>query len=769
MKIKNTFTKYLKNFSEIPRYYFILILFTLFFLIILYTVFKYTIKDGEFYTQKADNQQIGELKVPVTRGSILSLSENWNKVLLATSLNLDTLAIDPTRVWDKKKLIWYLTNIIYRESCIWKSRERCINNLLKFTKKEKFENFIYKTKEIKIIIRKSLIKKLSQKYIESVLLAQELDDKIIEKIKKLNFKWVYPTEEWNLYINPLEIQNRKLISSKIAELISFPEETVFFLIRKRKVQYIHLLNKLSIEESSKLKNYIKDERNSINKWYLKKENGINSFIILTPHPNRLYPENSIWAQVIWFLDKSWKWHYWIEWYFNEILKWESGEIVSRKDIKWRTINPINLNKWEIEREWANIYTTIDRTIQKKVEQILELGVKKYNANKWSIIIMNPKNGQIISMANYPTFDPNNPWEVYELENIKNKDYKNIWNELIWKSVFIEDNIKWKEFFINWKKILLRKALREELWDYSLKKYKYKNNFGVWVYKNSIITDVYEPGSIMKSITMAIWIETWEITENTYYQNNWSIKIDNFKISDISKKCLWYHTFSWALDYSCNVWMVRIVQKIWKALLYSYLKDFWFWELTGISLDWEISLPILNYQKWSNAKLFSSSYGLWINTNQLQVAVAYSALANWGFILRPQIIEKIEFEKNKVSKFKKEIIRRVISEKTSNIMKNLLVNWIENWAAKNWKVEWYLLAGKTWTSQIAYKWRYEDWNIPGSTNASFAWFWPIQDPKFVIVIKLERPRTNNFWWSTSAFLFAETAEFLLNYYKIPKIK
>jgi cell division protein FtsI/penicillin-binding protein 2 len=595
-----------------------------------------------------------------------------------------------------------------------------------------------------------------------------LEKDAIEKILDLHYKWIY-INNWNLYVNPEEIENRKILARKIAKIISFPEETVFYLIRKRKIKYIHILSKLSIDESSKLENFLKDERVSLGKWYIKEKEAISTFIILIPHHHRFYPENRIWSQIIWFVDKQWEWHYWVEWYYNEILKWEAWEIVSRKDIKWRIINPVDLDKWIIEREWAIIYTTINRNIQKNVEKILKRWVKKYKANKWSILIMDPKTWKIITMANYPSFDTNYPGEVYELEIVRNEDYANLWNQLIWKWVFVEDKIKWKTFFYQWKKILLRKATREELWNEELKKYKYKNDFGSFVYRNSIISDIYEPGSIMKAITMAIWIDSWEITRNTYYQNSWPIKIDQFPISDIAHQCRWYHTFSRAINYSCNVWMVRIAQKIWKALLYNYLSDFWFWKSTEITLDWEVVAPMKNYGKWSNAQLYTTSYWLWINVTQLQMWVAYSALANWGLILRPQIIDKIDFRDNKIIKFKKEIIRRAIDEKTSQVMIDVLVNSIEKWVAKNWKVEWYLLAWKTWTAQIAYKWTYEDKDMPWATNASFAWFWPAQDPKFVIIVKLVRPRTNNYWGLTSAYVFADVAKYLLNYYKIPKVK
>ena len=113
----------------------------------------------------------------------------------------------------------------------------------------------------------------------------------------------------------------------------------------------------------------------------------------------------------------------------------------------------------------------------------------------------------------------------------------------------------------------------------------------------------------------------------------------------------------------------------------------------------------------------------------------------------------------------ELERRVIKESTSNIITSMLVDWAKNWVAKTWNVEWYSVAWKTWTSQIPYKWKYETW--VWSTIASYAWYWPAEDPKFVIIVKLERPRTSEYWGSTSSYIFKDIAEYLLDVYKIPK--
>jgi cell division protein FtsI/penicillin-binding protein 2 len=106
----------------------------------------------------------------------------------------------------------------------------------------------------------------------------------------------------------------------------------------------------------------------------------------------------------------------------------------------------------------------------------------------------------------------------------------------------------------------------------------------------------------------------------------------------------------------------------------------------------------------------------------------------------------------------------LKDTTSKTVTDMLVDGVENWVAKTWWVPWYTLAWKTWTSQIAYKWGYETW--VGSTVASYAWFWPAEDPKFVIIVKLERSRVDIYWWTTASKMFAETAKYLFDYYGIP---
>lgn len=756
-------TKRIRNqLNSCNKVHVIALFFFLFAIVIIWKMFSYTVFNYSFYSELADKQQIWKVVVPVTRWTIYS---SWEReTVLWTSLNLYDIAVDPQMVWDKSRLAFFLQDLVYMQICYLKSKNDCKDNLLKYLRVLELEDFEHSEEYVKKKLLDKMKTKLSQLKVTSVFLDQELNVDQIKKVMNLWVPWIYPT--WNyIYANPEEIINIKQVSEQLSFILTYSKEDLEYLLRKRELRYIPIINKVSIHVSEYLKQFLNDENQAIKKWLLDKEKSISKFFVMTPKPNRFYPENSLGAQVIWFVDNEWVWQYWIEWQFNNILKWNNWQIVSRKDILWRIIDPITLEQEWLIWEWVEIISTIDRNIQKKVEVILENWVKEYRANKWTIVVMNPQTWEVISMANYPSYNLNNYWDVYELEKVRYSKYPDPKIDLLGYPVFVEDTEIWKKFFYDNKEIYLRKATREELWDIALVKYKYKNDFWAQVYKNDAISSLYEPGSIMKALTVAIWIDTWEITEYSMYNDKWEVTIDNFTIKNVSDKCLGYNSFAHALNYSCNVWMIRIVQRVWKVLLYQYFNDFWFNDITWINLYWEVFSQMKPWEKWSQAQLLTSSYGLWISVTPLQMAAAYSTLANWWIYIKPRILNEIRFPEGKVIKYKKEEERRVIKETTSDLIKQMLVSSASEWVAQNWNVEWYSVAWKTWTSQIPYKWKYEKWQW--STIWSYAWFWPAEDPKFVIIVKLERPRTSEYWGATSAHMFKKVASYLFDYYSIPK--
>lgn len=748
-------------FDRYPREYFVFAFFALFIFSIISKTFSYTVINKDFYTNLAQKQQIGEIDVPVTRGNIYFAD---GKSLMATSVNLNDLSIDPTIAWNKLKLTVFLTDMVYKELCDEKSEEYCYSALTRYLKVLDIEDFKKDEKYIKELIAWFLLKKVNKEYVTSVLLKENLNEDEIQELKKVEIAGVYLNSVWSIYVNPEEITNRDTAATTLQSIIWWEFSAIKNSLRKRKIRYQPIIKKLSILTYEEIQEYIENERQDYKNGMIREEDLIYKFMILEPHPDRFYPEKKLWSQIAWFLDSKLNGHYGVEGYYDPILKWSSWKMTTIRDSSGRRIDPFSFSLDDDTQWGATIQTTIDRSIQKNMERIIESGVKKYDANKGTIVVMDPQTWDILSMANYPSYDANNPWEVYEIEKIPPTKFRDPYKALLWKSVLIEDSEEWESFVYDGEVIKLKEAEREQLSNTALQKYIYKNDFWASVYQNDAVSSLYEPWSIMKAVTVAIWIDAEEIEKNEFYQDNGKVVIDQFTITNVSSNCYGYKTFANALSWSCNVWMVRIAQRVWKALMYNYFKEFWFWDQTWISLDGEISWRIEEYQNWSRAKLFTSSYWLWVSVTPLQMATAYSVLANGWVYLKPNVIKQIEFPDGRIIESKPEQLRRVLKEKTSRIVTSMLVDWVETGAAKNWKVEWYAVAGKTWTAQISYRGVYEKgaW----ATNASFAWYAPAEDPKFVVIVKLERPRTNQYGWQTSAYIFSEATSYLLDYFSIP---
>ena len=149
---------------------------------------------------------------------------------------------------------------------------------------------------------------------------------------------------------------------------------------------------------------------------------------------------------------------------------------------------------------------------------------------------------------------------------------------------------------------------------------------------------------------------------------------------------------------------------------------------------------------------------------MQIAIAYAALANGGLLLRPSIIEAVQYTDGSVAKQGVQQVRRVIEESTSRTIGAMLVSVIEHGHGARAGVEGYYIAGKTGTAQVARTdgIGYEE----DATIGSFAGFGPVEEPKFAMVVRIDRPQGVQWAESTAAPLFGEIAEFLLQYLEIP---
>lgn len=761
MKRENQFIIKIKHLlSQYPREYYVFSFFGIFLFFIISKLFSFTIINSEYYKTLALRQQTSKTLLQVSRWNIYSSNEKWK--VLATSVDLDDLAVDPSIEGDKSKLAEFLRDIIYSEICYLKSNTQCRKSLQKFIETLDLPDFRMNEIYIKDKIAEKLQSILSRTKVTSVLIKDNLTVEQIFDLEKLKLAWVYVNGS-NLYVNPEEIIDQNFIANKISSVTQDNIDDIKFLIRKRILKYLPLLSKISIGTSETIKQKLSEEKQAYSRWFIGKEKLIGSFIILSPNWQRYYPENDMASTILWFVDNDGEWKYGIEWYFNDVLKWKNSNTYAKKDIMWRMIEPMSFED-QTNIAWANITLTIDRNIQKAVEEIIDTDLATYRANSISVIIMDPKNGAIITMATNPRFDPNTSWDAYELEKVTYMKYPNPPIDLLWARVLAVDNIKGTEYIYDGKKIYLREISREELNDWKLEKYVFTNRKWWGIYKNDIIQDLYEPGSIFKPIVFAAAIDSGEMSRYDMYQDNGFVQIDNYKIKNVSKQCIGYNTFQNAMNYSCNVWMINIAKKIWASIFYKYIDNFGLGKKTWITLEWEVFWRLDPYERWSRAQLFTTSFWQWITATMLQMASVYSVIANGWVYYKPQIVKSIEFPNGKTIVNKAEATHRVIKESTSKTMMQVLLDSVDHGVAKNWAVKWYSVAGKTGTAQIAYKWKYE------SGEASTMWFYaqiaPVEDPKFVMIVKVERPRSSIYGWETVARTAARITQYLFNYYAIP---
>lgn len=212
-------------------------------------------------------------------------------------------------------------------------------------------------------------------------------------------------------------------------------------------------------------------------------------------------------------------------------------------------------------------------------EALAEGVRTTGANNASAIVMDPKTGAVRAIGSYPTFDPDRPGNVDKIVRFIPADHEEPIRYLLGKTLFVESPTGTvKKFFEN-RLVTLNElhdedAMLLEMADPNKVFYIYENQVGLMAHQDLPLTSPYEPGSIFKGLTVAIGLDTGEIEPDMMYEDRGKIKIDEFTISNLdNNKCQGWHNFRNALNYSCNVGMINIVQRVGRPLFYEYLKKF----------------------------------------------------------------------------------------------------------------------------------------------------------------------------------------------------
>lgn len=284
-----------------------------------------------------------------------------------------------------------------------------------------------------------------------------------------------------------------------------------------------------------------------------------------------------------------------------------------------------------------------------------------------------------------------------------------------------------------------------------------------LYTNPFITNTYEPGSTIKPIIMASALDAGLITPQTKCNIcGGSVAVSNYDLHTWNDKYYKDTNMIEVIQHSDNTGMVFIALKLGVDRMISYLTKFGIGELTNIDLQGEMAPPLKERSAWYEVDLATTGFGQGISVTPIELLTAFSALANEGKIMQPRVVRAFENSDGEVLKVPIKVDSTPISAKTAKVMTQILVNAVEKGEAQWTKLKGYRIAGKTGTASIPVAGHYD----PTNTITSFIGFAPAEEPKFVMLVILNRPTSSIYAAETSAPLFFDIAKELLSYYGIP---
>lgn len=280
------------------------------------------------------------------------------------------------------------------------------------------------------------------------------------------------------------------------------------------------------------------------------------------------------------------------------------------------------------------------------------------------------------------------------------------------------------------------------------------------YVNQAISTLYEPGSTFKPLVMAAGIQEGVVKPDSRFNEDGPVKVGEYSIKTWDNSYAGNITMTNVLEKSSNVGMVYVGRKLGDKRLLDYVKKYGFGSLTGIDLQGEVPGFLKAPGDWYPIDYATVTFGQGIAVTPIQMVRAFSSIINGGNLMVPHVVKKLS-SSSREQVIEPEVTRRMVSEKVSEQVKQMLVSTIENGETKYLKPEGYAIGGKTGTAQIALQGHYDS----SKTIASFIGFSPVKQPKFVALVVLKEPKSSQWGAETAAPIFFEIAKELIVYYNI----
>jgi cell division protein FtsI/penicillin-binding protein 2 len=404
-----------------------------------------------------------------------------------------------------------------------------------------------------------------------------------------------------------------------------------------------------------------------------------------PHFQRSYPENDLASNVLGFVTRDGRGYFGIEEKYNDLLAGTPVQV-------WVPRDPNKAIEIPRVPNGTTLVLTINRDLQAKVESILDQSLTEYGAENGTIIVMDPRNGEILAMATTPRMDLNNYSDYFTL---------------------------------------------------------YDNGSQY----NRAIGMAYEPGSVIKVLTMAAALDSGTVAPETTYVDTGMIEVGGITIRNWNRDSWGQQNMTGCLQHSLNVCMAWLSSQMGMQNFYGYMERFGFGHPTGIDLSGEAMgrLKVPGDTDWYPVDLGTNAFGQGITVTSLQMLMAVSAVANDGRMVTPHVLSSMLRDGHQYQ-VPSQYAGTPIRPETARILNEMLALSLEQESSQA-LLPGYRLAGKTGTAQIPTDYGYD----ADHTNASFIGWGPVDDPQFMVYIWLQKPSTSIWASETAAPVFSKVAE------------
>ncbi len=532
---------------------------------------------------------------------------------------------------------------------------------------------IYRLLDIQVINRNFYLKKLNYQYERTIANGSLMRGEIYDR-NGVDLATSILTV--SLYVNKKHITDIDKFAREVSPVIKMSVSEIKKTLEESDGNGVFLLRKT---EDMRLKESLKA---------LKKNKEIAKAIEIIEESKRFYPYKELAAHLLGFVNENNEGLEGIEYFYDKHIKGDFKKASFDEDITEGI-----MRRGSFIKEGNSMELAIDKDIQAIVEEELKKGVLKSRAKAGFVVVASPETGEILSMASYPTFDPNN-----------------------------------------------------------------YNNYSPHERKNRAVLDLYEPGSVFKVFVVASALEEKIVSPYTpIYCENGQYRVHDRVFKEAHMKRYGTLAVRDIIKLSSNIGSAKIAEKLGKRKLHEYITAFGFGKKTALGFSGESKGIVPSVKELTPVRTATVAFGQGISINPVQTTMAFCAVVNGGNLLKPILVKKIlDRDNNVIFENQKEIIRRVINTKTSELIKGILRDVVTEGTGKEAEIPGANVIGKTGTAQKAGKKGYtKDYFV------SFIGAFPQEKPKYVIYVGVDTPQGTASGGFVAAPIFREIGKGIID--------